>query len=169
MDPTTQPAERTGRPRRWRRRLKWGALGVVGLLVLSQAVPYGRSHSNPPVTAEPAWDSPTTAALVQTSCGDCHSNKTKWLWYSNIAPVSWLIQNDVDGGRRNLNFSEWDKPQDGASDIIEQIQNGSMPPRQYTLIHRGAGLSQAERDQLISGLNTTFRASPPVPGKRGGG
>ena len=169
MDPTTPAAKRTGRPRRRRRWLKWGALGLVGLLVISQAVPYGRSHSNPPVTAEPAWDSPTTAALVQTSCGDCHSNKTKWLWYSNIAPVSWLVQNDVDGGRRKLNFSEWDKPQAGATDIIEQIRNGSMPPRQYTLIHRGADLSQAERDQLISGLNATFRASPPVPGKRGGG
>ena len=169
MDPTTQAAKRTGRPRRRRRRLKWGARGLVGFLVISQAVPYGRSHSNPPVTAEPAWDSPTTAALVQTSCGDCHSNKTKWLWYSNFAPVSWLVQNDVDGGRRKLNFSEWDKPQVDANTIIEQIRNRGMPPRQYTLIHRGAGLSQAERDQLISGLNATFRASPPVPGKRGGG
>lgn len=169
MDPTTQAIERTGRPRRWRRRLKWGALGLLGLLLVSQAVPYGRGHDNPPVTAEPAWDSPTTQAMVQTSCGDCHSNTTKWLWYSNIAPVSWLVQSDVDEGRGVLNFSEWDKPQLDANEIIEQIRDGSMPPLQYTLIHRGAGLSQAKRDQLIQGLEATFRASPPVPGKRGGG
>ena len=169
MDPTMQATDRTRRPRRWRRWLKWGALGLVGFLVVSQTVPYGRGHSNPAVSAEPAWDSPTTQAMVQTACGDCHSSTTKWLWYSNIAPVSWLVQNDVDGGRRKLNFSEWDKPQVDASEIIEQIRSGGMPPLQYTLIHRGAGLSQAERLQLIQGLEATFRASPPVPGERGGG
>ncbi len=167
MDPTTQAVERTGRRRRWRRWLKWGGLSLVGLLLVSQAVPYGRGHSNPPVTAEPAWDSPTTRAMVQTSCGDCHSNTTKWLWYSNIAPVSWLVQNDVDGGRRTLNFSEWNTPQADANDIIEQIRNGSMPPFTYTVIHRGAALSTSKRDQLIRGLEATFRASPPIPGRRG--
>ena len=169
MDPTMQATDRTRRPRRWRRWLKWGALGLVGFLVVGQTVPYGRGHSNPAVSAEPAWDSPTTQAMVQTSCGDCHSNTTKWLWYSNIAPVPWLVQNDVDGGRRKLNFSEWDKPQVDASEIIEQIRSGGMPPLQYTLIHRGAGLSQTERLQLLQGLEATFRASPPVPGERGGG
>ena len=83
---------------------------VVALIVgfgLIQLVPYGRDHTNPPVTSEPAWDSPQTKALAQKACFDCHSNETVWPWYSSIAPGSWLIYRDVVEGRGNLNFSEW--------------------------------------------------------------
>jgi hypothetical protein len=150
----------------WRRLLLWGALGLFGLLLLIQAVPYGRNHSNPPVTREPAWDSPETRALAERACFDCHSNQTKWRWYSNIAPASWLVQRDVDGGRSQFNFSEWDKPQDvSAGDIAEAIRGGSMPPWFYVLLHSNAGLSSAEKDALVRGLNATLAASPP----RGGG
>ncbi len=89
-------------------------LGGAGCLVLAaagfgllQLVPYGRNHTNPPVAAEPAWASAQTRALAVRACFDCHSNETTWPWYSNVAPVSWLIQRDVDEGRRRLNFSEW--------------------------------------------------------------
>jgi hypothetical protein len=147
---------------RWQRWLLWGGMSAFALLVLAQAVPYGRNHSNPPVTKEPAWDSPRTRALAVRACYDCHSNETKWLWYSNIAPVSWLVQRDVDSGRSALNFSEWDKPQDvSAGDIAEAIRGG-MPPWFYTLIHRNAALNATEKNQLISGLNATFAKSPPI-------
>lgn len=149
---------------RWQRWLLWGGISAFALLVLAQAVPYGRNHSNPPVTKEPAWDSPRTRALAVRACYDCHSNETKWLWYSNIAPVSWLVQRDVDSGRSALNFSEWDKPQDvSAGDIAEAI-HGGMPPWFYTLIHRNAALNATEKNQLISGLNATFAKSPPIGG-----
>jgi hypothetical protein len=149
---------------RWQRWLLWGGMSAFALLVLAQAVPYGRNHSNPPVTKEPAWDSPRTRALAVRACYDCHSNETKWLWYSNIAPVSWLVQRDVDSGRSALNFSEWDKPQDvSAGDIAEAIRGG-MPPWFYTLIHRNAALNATEKNQLISGLNATFAKSPPIGG-----
>jgi hypothetical protein len=149
---------------RWQRWLLWGGMSAFALLVLAQAVPYGRNHSNPPVTKEPAWDSPRTRALAVRACYDCHSNETKWLWYSNIAPVSWLVQRDVDSGRSALNFSEWDKPQDvTAGDIAEAIRGG-MPPWFYTLIHRNAALNATEKNQLISGLNATFAKSPPIGG-----
>ena len=79
-------------------------IGLAGLLVLGvivfaaiQLVPFGHDHTNPPVVAEPAWDSPETRAFAVTACFDCHSNQTVWPWYSNIAPVSWLVQRDVDG------------------------------------------------------------------------
>lgn len=159
--PTAQPSTSP-----WRRRLKLTAVGLVGFMILSQAVPYGRSHSNPPVLREPTWDSPATAALVQTACGDCHTNRSVWPWYSNIAPASWLVQNDVDGGRKRLNFSEWNSPQPDVEDIIRQIRSGSMPPLQYKVIHRKAALSDTQRAQLISGLEATFAASPPIPGRR---
>jgi hypothetical protein len=149
---------------RWQRWLLWGGMSAFALLVLAQAVPYGRNHTNPPVTKEPAWDSPRTRALAVRACYDCHSNETKWLWYSNIAPVSWLVQRDVDSGRSALNFSEWDKPQDvSAGDIAEAIRGG-MPPWFYTLIHRNAALNATEKNQLITGLNATFAKSPPIGG-----
>src|SRR5512146_1782828 len=93
----------------WRQRLVRIAVGIVALFVLSQAVPYGRNHSNPPVTAEPHWNTPATRSLAARACFDCHSNLTTWRWYSNIAPGSWLIQRDVEGGRSQFNFSEWNK------------------------------------------------------------
>jgi hypothetical protein len=147
--------------------LRWLGVGAAALFLLIQAVPYGRSHSNPPVTMEPKWDSPTTRALAQRACFDCHSNLTKWRWYSNIAPVSWLVQRDVEGGRSAFNFSEWGRPQDvSAGDLADAIRGGSMPPWFYTLVHPKAGLSSAEKDALIRGLNATLAASPP---KGGGG
>ncbi len=153
---------------RWRRLLFLSAAGLVALFAVAQAVPYGRGHSNPPVTREPAWDSPATRALAQRACFDCHSNLTTWPWYSNVAPESWLIQRDVDDGRATLNFSEWDRPQGvDAGELAEAIRGG-MPPWYYTLLHGRAGLSQAEKEQLIAGLARTFQASPPVPGARGG-
>jgi hypothetical protein len=143
----------------------WVVLGGLGLFVLAQMVPYGRwTHSNPPVTAEPKWNSPQTRRLAVQACFDCHSNLTKWPWYSNVAPVSWLVQHDVDAGRSALNFTEWNRPQDGASDAAGQIAGGSMPPWFYPLMHPKANLSKADQQALINGLAATFAASPPLGG-----
>lgn len=155
------------RARSWRRALLWGGLALLVLFGLAQAVPYGRSHSNPPVTMEPKWDSAQTRALAVRACFDCHSNLTKWRWYSNVAPASWLVQRDVDGGRSAFNFSEWNLPQDvGAGDLVEAIRGGSMPPWFYTLLHANASLNTADKNALIRGLAATLAASPP---KGGGG
>ncbi len=135
------------------------------MFVAIQAIPYGRDHSNPPVTQEPKWDSARTRQLAADACFDCHSNLTNWRWYSNVAPMSWLVQRDVDGGRAALNFSEWDRPQDaGIDDITETIRSGSMPPWFYLPLHPNAKLDQAEKDALIAGLNATFAQSPPIGG-----
>lgn len=75
-----------------------------GLLI--QLVPYGRAHTNPPVVMEPQWDSAVTRETFYRACGDCHSNQTVWPWYSNIAPISWMIQNHVDEGRTKFNASD---------------------------------------------------------------
>jgi mono/diheme cytochrome c family protein len=109
-----------------------------------------------------------TARLFAGACQDCHTNLTNWRWYSNIAPGSWLIQNDVDGGRNHLNFSEWDKPQPSVQDVVDVIRSGSMPPLQYKLVHPAARLSKAERDQLARGIEATFRADPPLQRSSGG-
>lgn len=157
-------------PRGWARRPGWRrivlrvALGGLILFGVIQLIPYGRAHSNPPVTAEPLWDTPQTRVLFSRACGDCHSNRTTWPWYSNVAPVSWLITNDVNGGRGALNISEWDRPQEGARDAVEQIQGGEMPPFYYTWMHRTATLSRADQQALITDVQATMRRSPPIGG-----
>lgn len=150
---------------RWQRRLAYVALSAFGLFILVQFVPYGHNHSNPRVTREPKWDSPQTRSLAARACFDCHSNLTQWRWYSNVAPVSWLIQRDVDGGRAQFNFSEWDKPQDvSAGDLAETIRGGSMPPWFYVIAHPNAKLDAAEKLALVRGLAATLAASPPIGG-----
>jgi mono/diheme cytochrome c family protein len=148
-----------------RRVLRVGLLSLLGMFLVIQVISYGRGHTNPPATAEPAWDSPRTRELAVAACFDCHSNETAWPWYTNLAPFSWLTQRDVDEGRDTLNFSEWDRPQREPDEIPEVIREGEMPPWYYTVLHGGASLSDAERKQLIDGLRATFLASPPIPGE----
>ncbi len=142
--------------RTWKSRLKIAALVVAGLFVIIQLVPYGRAHDNPAVVAEPAWDSVATRQLAERACFDCHSNQTTWPWYSNVAPMSWLVQNHVDEGRRELNFSEWSRAFGEAGEASEVVREGEMPPRSYTLLHPEAKLTAAEREQLARGLDASL-------------
>jgi Haem-binding domain len=132
------------------------AFVVIGLAIAIQAVPYGRSHSNPPVVAEPPWQTPHTRTLAVRACFDCHSNETSWPWYSNIAPVSWLFQHDVDEGRRALNLSEWNRPQKDAREAGETVRTGEMPPWIYSIRHASARLSATEKAALADGLDATL-------------
>lgn len=142
--------------RTWIKRALWASAAVaVGI----QLVPYGRDHTNPPVTAEPPWSSPEVRTLAERACFDCHSNQTRWPWYSNVAPASWLLQRDVDVGRRHLNFSEWDRPQKDAKEAPEEILEGEMPMGIYILMHREGALSAHEKDVLVEGLRETLGAS----------
>ena len=135
--------------------VKWILIvGVIGF-VLIQFIPYGHNHENPAVIAEPNWDSPTTQAIAEKACYDCHSNKTVWPWYSNIAPVSWLVMHDVEEGRQHLNFSDWENTRN-KQDIVEVVQEGEMPPGQYLLMHAEAKLTQAEIDAFIQGIRATI-------------
>jgi len=141
--------------RRFRTILKWMVLGLVGLLVAIQLVPYGRDHTNPGGGRQIAWDSARTEQVMRGACMDCHSNLTSWPWYSNVAPISWLVQSDVDEGRRKLNLSTGEGEVD---EMIETIRNGSMPPLQYKPTHPGARLSDQEKQDLTRGLEATFGA-----------
>jgi mono/diheme cytochrome c family protein len=131
-------------------------LGVLGALLAIQVVQYGRGHTNPPITGEPAWDAPQTRALAKRACFDCHSNETQWPGYASIAPVSWLVEHDVTEGRSVLNLSESGGRQTEAKDAAEEVMEGEMPPVAYTLVHAHARLNAAERDQLAQGLVRTL-------------
>ena len=144
------------------------ALSVVAILAIGfvaiQLVPYGRAHTNPPVTGGPDWDSQVTRDLAVRACFDCHSNETTWPWYANVAPVSWLLQRHVDEGREKLNFSEWGSGEQETEDMVELVREGEMPPWDFLLMHPEAKLSAAEQQALIDGLTQTFGA-----GEGGGG
>jgi mono/diheme cytochrome c family protein len=128
----------------------------LGVIIAMQLVPYGRDHKNPSSRKEPQWDSPQTRELVVRACFDCHSNETRWPWYSNIAPVSWLLQHHVDEGREHLNFHEWDKPQKHAHEAAHEVEEGEMPMWSYLLLHGEAELPDEEKQALMRGLEATF-------------
>ena len=135
--------------------------GFVSLLAVcsSAAHPFGTPKQlGPPKQFDghepPGGDlqiPPEVAAVLRRSCMDCHSNQTTWPWYSYVAPVSWLVERDVHGGRDRLNLSEWreyplKQRQKLLADIATVVKNREMPLPQYVTVHRHAGLSDAETD-----------------------
>src|SRR5919106_2509263 len=89
---------------------RWLLLIVMVLFVSAQFI--RPAKTNPAIDQSLALEShlqvdPTVAAILDRSCADCHSNKTSWPWYSNVAPVSWFVIDHVNHGRSHLNFSEW--------------------------------------------------------------
>jgi hypothetical protein len=139
-----------------RRRLwrvaRWPLLVLGAAFVAIQLVPYGWRHPNPPVLADAPWPTPESERIARSSCYSCHSNETDWPLYSYVAPMSWLVRSDVEAGRDELNFSDWGEDAGEADDAIETILEGSMPPDRYTVIHRDARLTEAEKDQLVQAL-----------------
>jgi hypothetical protein len=135
-----------------------GSLIVLAavLFLLMQIIP-GNPPSNPPVIAEPTWDSPATRALAKRACFDCHSNETVWPWYAHVAPSKWLVVQDTERGRAMFNFSDWHPGDMSGSEAAEAISEGKMPLPQYLLLHPEARLSVAEKQQLITGLLATMK------------
>ncbi len=140
----------------------------IGLFLAIQLIPVWLLQSNPPVVAEPKWDSPQTRDLAKRACFDCHSNETVWPLYSRAAPISWLVTLDTVRGRNRLNFSEWgvagvqrgegrEGGGRGGGEVGRVITRGSMPPALYLLTHPAAQLTDAEKQQLIDGLQASLK------------
>lgn len=139
-------------------------LVLVTLFVIIQFVRIPKT--NPPVTGEIDVPAPVHA-VMKRACYDCHSNETVWPWYSNVAPVSWLLYNDVTGGRRAMNLSEWqqmpvEKQNHRRKDVWKEVKSGDMPLWFYLPLHAQAKLTGA--DKTI--LQAWSEAGPAV--KRGG-
>ena len=127
------------------------AFAVLALAFLGmQLVPVERQ--NPPVETEvPA--SEKVRSILRRACYDCHSNETRWPWYSRIAPVSWLVAHDVHEGREELNFSTWNrlstkKQVEALHESWEEVEEGEMPPWFYLPPHPDARLSAHDRAAL---------------------
>ncbi|MEZ4869101.1 MAG: heme-binding domain-containing protein [Caldilineaceae bacterium] len=148
--------------KRQRRLRIWGAVVLVAGLIGIQLLPAGLEHNNPAVLQEPRWDSDTTKALAKRACYDCHSNETVWPWYSYVAPVSWMVLQDVHEGRKVLNFSEWTPAQIERvepEEAVELVSKGLMPLPYYEILHPEAALSDNETGLLINGLIETLTQS----------
>ena len=130
---------------------------LIILFGVIQFIPYGKEHTNPKVVAEPKWDSPKTKEIFMKACGDCHSNETKYPWYSSIAPISWAMAHHIEEGREHFNVSMWGQQKKNEGDeAVEEIEEGEMPLKSYLLAHPEARLSDVEKQLLIDGLKKTF-------------
>ncbi len=128
-------------------------LALVAVFVVAQLV--RPAITNPPVVAEPHWNSARTREMVRAACFDCHSNETVVPWYGQIAPFRWLIANHVNEGRENLNFSDPSGDHD-IDDMVKELRHDGMPLWEYKLLHPASRLTKAQRDSLIEGLRATF-------------
>jgi len=134
-----------------RRRLKQAAVLFLVLVAAAQLIRPNRTN---PVTDASrtiqAHLGPTSGVvtIVNRSCGDCHSNATVWPWYTQIAPVSWLMAGAVKEGRRVVNFSEWASYSPDQQRILlglscQDVSEGKMPGP-YTLLHPEMRLSSQD-------------------------
>lgn len=92
--------------------------------------------------------------ILKASCYDCHSNETKYPWYTNVAPVSWMVKNHINEGRKHLNFSVWGtydlkKLDHKLEECVDEVKEGEMPMSAYSLFHNEAILSEAQKAVLV--------------------
>jgi len=138
--------------------LKW-----VGLMLLfaSVGIQFVRpARTNPPTDSARTLFArtnvpPRTATVLERACRDCHSNDTRWPWYSNVAPVSWFVIDHVNHGRSHFNYSDWAqyKKADAEKlikDSCEFARDGSMPLPEYVHMHSDTRLSAEDIEALCS-------------------
>ncbi len=130
-------------------------LSIIAVIFIGiQFIPVNKT--NPPVIHEITWDSQETYALAKRACLDCHSNETKWPWYSSVAPFSWLVVNHVNDGRKHFNVSSGILKH--AHEAADELQNGEMPLKSYVMLHPEADLNETEKEKLAAGLKKTFES-----------
>ena len=139
-----------------RKLLKWTVIVLVVLFLGIQLMRPARS--NPPVDESQTIEArtqmtPQVKAIFERSCNDCHSNKTVWPWYTNVAPISWWIVGHINEARQLMNLSEWGKLDRDRQDrklrqICDEVTDGGMPLPSYLPMHPKAKLSEQDKKTL---------------------
>jgi Haem-binding domain len=147
---------------RMRRSIQQIGIGVFVAGIALQFIPVVRD--NPAVVPsatiyETGLVPANVRACLERSCMNCHSDETRWPWYSYVAPVSWMVAHDVHQARSKMNFSEWDhysqtKKAHELEEICNEVLNEEMPPRTYTLTHRDARVTEEEREAVCQWTDT---------------
>ncbi len=146
--------------------LRGALLGFFGLVIGIQLIRPART--NPPVDQSHTLEAvvfvpPRVESILQRACSDCHSDLTRWPWYSNVAPISWFVIDHVDSGRRHANFSEWlrrdtknpaEYTRERFQAICRQVETQNMPLTSYLLLHRPARLSQSDIETICQWTRT---------------
>jgi len=137
-------------------------IGLVVALFGAQAI--RPAKTNPPATNPLSIGDPHVESILRRSCFDCHSNETRWPWYSEVAPVSWQIASHVKDGRKHVNFSDWNeaKAVKRFGEICEEVEDGEMPMTSYLLMHGDARLTAED----VAALCTWSRSRVPVSAER---
>jgi len=148
--------------------LKRGLLTLVVLFLVAQVIRPART--NPTIDPKSEITASLTvpadvSSILARSCNDCHSNRTVWPWYSNVAPISWLVAYDVNHGRSTLNFSEWglrnpEKNREMLGEICKEVTEKEMPGPIYPLLHSGAGLSDGDIQTVCRWTQSAQAAAP---------
>lgn len=133
-----------------RRKATFGVAVLVATFIAIQFIPVHRS--NPPIEADVGAPSEVKDVL-ERSCYDCHSNETRWPWYSRVAPISWLVAWDVREGREALNFSTWNRLStheqvEMLEESWEVVDEGEMPLWYYLPAHPEARIRAQDRAVL---------------------
>ena len=150
---------------------------LAALVGAAQLIPVRRT--NPPVVA-PLHAPADIEAVLERCCADCHTNETRWPWYSHVAPVSWLVSRDVRVGRDNLDFSYWGQlpisdQRQLAKSIVREVAAGTMPFWPYRILHPQTRVAPAEVQRLGQWFSSREATPGPqadslaAPGGPGGG
>lgn len=135
--------------------MKWIKRILLALAVLFLAAQFVRpDFTNPPIDPRVEYRAPAhIQPILERACNDCHSNRTRWPWYSQITPMSWWLKDHVEEGRHELSFSELGSypPKKAAhkmEEVCDVVKKGEMPPENYLWMHREARLSDADKRAL---------------------
>ena len=144
--------------------MKKKGLIIVGLLLLIQVIRPERNDAEVGELTEinGLMITEEVDVILNKACYDCHSNKTNYLWYADVAPVSWFIAHHINEGKEHLNFSEWNAYNNFQKEYIikgmyGEIKDNKMPLKSYTWMHPEALISRQEKEVLLAwakSLNT---------------
>jgi len=140
----------------------WLAVLVVAIVLVIQVIPVERNVSTVPPgqSFEKTEKVPANvAAILKVSCYDCHSNNSRYPWYSELQPGAWFMAQHIKKGRDELNFDEFNnyskrRKKAKIKSIISQIEKDEMPLRSYRMMHGNARLSADEKKELLDFFNT---------------
>ena len=132
-------------------------LVLLAILVIIQFIRPTRNESTTPSPNDISGHFAVPAdvqAILKRSCNDCHSNNTVYPWYTNVQPIGWWLQNHVNEGKRELNFSEFStytpkRQSHKMEEVAEQVKKGEMPLDSYLWVHTEAKLSDADKQLLV--------------------
>ncbi|WP_298533290.1 heme-binding domain-containing protein [uncultured Algibacter sp.] len=131
----------------------------VGLLIVLALLQFYRPEKNNAETRDiTAFEKEMKpgaeiTAILEANCYDCHSNKTVYPWYAEVAPISIWIDHHVEDGVKHFNVSNWNsytnkKKDHKLEELIEEVEEGKMPLDSYTWLH--GTMSTSEKEALLA-------------------